>query len=289
MGKMPGTRAQKFANLRALYAYMWAHPGKKLLFMGGEIGQWREWNYEQSLDWHLLDEDEHRGLNQLVRDLNRLLREHPALYELDVEPRGFRWLDVDNALENVVAFMRLSSSGDALVCVCNFSAIPRPGYRLGLPEAGTFRLVLNTDSAYYAGTNTVHVNSAEAEGQPWQAQPYSALVDLPPLAALWFVSPPKESPDESKATGPAATTTTQGATPTPPAEAATAAEPPKPAAARKRATKKKVEAVARPSGRASSAKSEKEEQPAARSTQGEQKSARPAKAATKRGARKKTE
>ena len=167
LNKMHGTREQKFATLRALYAYMWAHPGKKLLFMGAELGQWREWSDERSLDWHLLDEDEHLGVNTLVRDLNRLLKEQPALYELDVEPRGFQWIDVDNAIENVVAFQRLSRDGDSLVCVCNFSAAPRRVYRFGLPERGTYRLLLNTDSSYYSGSNALQINSIEAEDQPW--------------------------------------------------------------------------------------------------------------------------
>src|SRR5256714_654975 len=191
LNKMHGTREQKFANLRALYAYMWAHPGKKLLFMGAELGQWREWSDERSLDWHLLDEDEHLGVNTLVRDLNRLLKEPPALYELDVEPRGFQWIDVDNALENVVAFQRLSRDGDSLVCVCNFSAAPRRGYRIGLPERGTYRLLLNTDSSYYSGSNALQINSVEAEEQPWQNRPFSAAVDLPPLTTLWFEAPKK--------------------------------------------------------------------------------------------------
>jgi 1,4-alpha-glucan branching enzyme len=201
LNKMHGTRTQKFANLRALYAYMWAHPGKKLLFMGGELGQWREWSDDQSLDWHLLDEDEHRGVRQLVGDLNRLLTEHPALYELDVEPRGFQWIDVDNALENIVAFMRLSSTGDHVVCVCNFSAAPRHGYRFGLPDKGTYQLILNTDSVYYGGSNTLNVNSLESEEQPWHQRPYSASIDLPPLTALWFTTPSKESNDHNAATG----------------------------------------------------------------------------------------
>jgi 1,4-alpha-glucan branching enzyme len=261
LGKMHGTREQKFANLRALYAYMWAHPGKKLLFMGGELAQWREWSETRSLDWHLLeDHDGHEGVHTLVRDLNRLLKEHAALYELDVEPRGFRWLDVDNALENLVAFMRLASNGSALVCVCNFSAVPRRGYRFGLPKPGTFRLVLNTDSAYYAGTNSVSAGSVEAEEQPWQGQPYSATVDLPPLAALWFVSPPKVSAEESGASETATTSL------------------------------KDAEAIARPSGRASSAKSKQKEKTAARAKQGVEKSAaRSTKGGTKRGTRKKTE
>jgi 1,4-alpha-glucan branching enzyme len=190
LNKMFGTAQQKFANLRALYAYMWAHPGKKLLFMGGEIGQWREWSEERSLDWHLLEDGGgHAGIKTLVRDLNRMLRERPALYELDVEPRGFRWIDVDNALENVAAFMRLSNDGDTLVCVCNFSAAPRQGYRFGLPERGTYRLVLNTDSSYYAGSDALTIDSVEAEEQPWHHLPFSAAVDLPPLTTLWFEVP----------------------------------------------------------------------------------------------------
>jgi 1,4-alpha-glucan branching enzyme len=197
LNKQFGTRGQKFANLRALYGYMWAHPGKKLLFMGGEIAQWREWSEERSLDWHLLEEEEHGGVRTLVRDLNRILRERPALYELDVEPRGFRWIDVDNALENVVAFMRFSRAGDTLVCVCNFSAAPRHGYRFGLPERGTYRLVLNTDSSYYAGGNALRIDSVEAQEQPWHYLPFSAAVDLPPLTTLWFVAPKEGAEDNS--------------------------------------------------------------------------------------------
>jgi 1,4-alpha-glucan branching enzyme len=199
LNKMFGTAQQKFANLRALYAYMWAHPGKKLLFMGGEIGQWREWSEERSIDWHLLEGGGHAGIKTLVRDLNNLLRERPALYELDVEPRGFRWIDVDNALENVVAFMRLSNDGDTLVCVCNFSAAPRHGYRFGLPERGTYRLVLNTDSSYYTGGDALTIDSVEAEEQPWHHLPFSAAVDLPPLTTLWFeVRKPKAEANGQK-------------------------------------------------------------------------------------------
>ncbi|MDQ3806250.1 MAG: 1,4-alpha-glucan branching protein GlgB [Acidobacteriota bacterium] len=195
LNKMHGTRAQKFANLRALYAYMWAHPGKKLLFMGGELGQWREWSEERSLDWHLLDEPEHEGVRALVRDLNRLLGERPALYEADVEPRGFRWIDVDNAPENVVAFLRAGPyTGDRLVCVCNFSAVARPGYRLGLPAAGTYRLILNTDAPVYAGSDAASApESFEAEEQPVHGFPFSAALDLPPLTTLWFLAPTDEA------------------------------------------------------------------------------------------------
>ncbi|HEX8557150.1 MAG TPA: 1,4-alpha-glucan branching protein GlgB [Pyrinomonadaceae bacterium] len=189
LNKMHGGREQKFANLRALYAYMWAHPGKKLLFMGGEIAQWREWSEERSIDWHLLEDGQHRGLSALVADLNRLHRDTPALYELDVEPRGFQWIDVNNHLENVFAFWRESAAGGRVVCVFNFSAAPRPGYRFGLPAAGTYRLILNTDSSYYAGSDALRVDCVQAEGQPHHGLPFSAVVDLPPLTALLFEAP----------------------------------------------------------------------------------------------------
>jgi 1,4-alpha-glucan branching enzyme len=315
LDKMHGTREQKFANLRSLYAYMWAHPGKKLLFMGGELAQWREWSETRSLDWHLLgDDDEHTGVNTLVRDLDRLLKEHPALYELDVEPRGFRWIDVDNALENVVAFMRLSSSGGAVVCVCNFSAVTRHGYRFGLPEKGNYRLVLNTDSSYYAGTNALRIDSVEAEEQPWHYQPYSAAVDLPPLTTLWFVAPAREVFRDANANEGHSASTSQDAPPSEvaKAETAAAAASPAPAKSRQRAARKKAEtqgasardaatkavprakkapAEARPSGRASSTKTEQGEgETGAKADRGEKDSAaKSAKGATKRGTRKKTE
>jgi 1,4-alpha-glucan branching enzyme len=189
LNKMHGTREQKFANLRALYAYMWAHPGKKLLFMGGEIGQWREWSEERSLDWHLLEEEHHRGLQTLIGDLNRLVAERPALHQLDVEPRGFQWIDVNNRLENIFAFWRSSAAGERVVCVYNFAAASRPGYRFGLPAPGTYRLILNTDSAYYSGSDSLHIDCVQAEEQPWHGLPFSAVVDLPPLAALLFEEP----------------------------------------------------------------------------------------------------
>ncbi|HZI20596.1 MAG TPA: 1,4-alpha-glucan branching protein GlgB [Pyrinomonadaceae bacterium] len=231
LNKMQGVRPQKFANLRALYAYMWAHPGKKLLFMGGEIGQWREWADDRSLDWHLLDEREHEGVRRLVRDLNRLVCGHPALYEADVEPRGFQWIDVDNTLENIVAFMRLAPhGGERLVCVCNFSAVPREGYRLGLPSAGTYKLILNTDAPVYGGSDAFEPHDLAAEAPPHHNLPFSALVNLPPLTALWFVAPPAdqaESTDEAAATTqnsePAGATNTTGATSAPAAPGTEAA------------------------------------------------------------------
>jgi 1,4-alpha-glucan branching enzyme len=195
LNKQHGTREEKLANLRALYAYMWAHPGKKLLFMGGEIAQWREWSEERSLDWHLLDDaDGHLGVNTLVRDLNRTLRARPALYQLDVEPHGFQWIDVNNHLENIFAFMRHSAAGETVVCVCNFSAAPRRGYRFGLPAPGTYHLILNTDSSYYFGTDALRIDCVQTDEQPWHGLPFSAVVDLPPLTTLWFEAPRADAP-----------------------------------------------------------------------------------------------
>jgi 1,4-alpha-glucan branching enzyme len=194
LNKMFGDRWQKFANLRALYGYMWAHPGKKLLFMGGELGQWREWSEERSLDWHLLDEAEHKGLHDLVRDLNRLYKEQPALYEADVEPAGFEWIDADNASENVVAFARVApAAGRRLVCVCNLSPVPRPGYRLGLPLPGDYRQILNTDAPLYGGSNFATSESITAGPQPWHGQTHSATINLPPLSTMWFEAPADEA------------------------------------------------------------------------------------------------
>ncbi|MGH9901561.1 MAG: 1,4-alpha-glucan branching protein GlgB [Pyrinomonadaceae bacterium] len=194
INKMPGDRRQKFATLRALYGYMWAHPGKKLLFMGGEIGQWREWNNDQSLDWHLLDEPDHRGIHALVRDLNRLYREEPALWESDVEPQGFRWIEANDADANAVAFMRVATSTKrALVCVCNFSPVDRTGYRLGLPAAGRYRQILNTNDALYGGGGAGVVEAIEAEEVPWHGLPFSARLALPPLSTLWFEVPREET------------------------------------------------------------------------------------------------
>ncbi|HEX8355299.1 MAG TPA: 1,4-alpha-glucan branching protein GlgB [Pyrinomonadaceae bacterium] len=239
LNKMHGAREQKFANLRALYAYMWAHPGKKLLFMGGEIGQWREWSEERSLDWHLLEDAYHSGLNTLVGDLNRLVRERPALHRLDVEPRGFQWVDVNNHLENIFAFMRHSDSGESVVCVCNFSAAARPGYRFGLPAAGDYRLLLNTDSSYYAGADALGIDCVQAEEQPWHGLPFSATVDLPPLTALLFEAPAPGAPAASSAGAPGATAEGNPAPPRPGAQTA-----PRATKGGKRAASKKRDAPA---------------------------------------------
>jgi len=179
LNKMPGETQQKFATLRALYAYMWAHPGKKLLFMGGEFGQWREWTETESLDWHLLEDSLHGGVKKLVEDLNRVYGPENALWEADSDPAGFEWIDVDNALENIVAFVRRSpDTNREIICVCNFSAVPKNDYRVERLGTGDYDLIMNTDAEVYGGNNGVTVNGCE--------------IDLPPLTTVWF-APKKTS------------------------------------------------------------------------------------------------
>jgi 1,4-alpha-glucan branching enzyme len=190
LNKMPGDETQKFANLRALYGYMWAHPGKKLLFMGGEFAQWREWNETESLDWHLLEDPLHSGVQKLVRDLNRAYAAHPALWEVDGDPAGFQWIDADNAAENIVSFIRRSpSTGQEVICVGNFSPLPRENHKLGLPRPGDYRLIINSDASVYAGNGVQSQQIVAAKEAPLHGQSYSAKVSLPPLATLWFEVP----------------------------------------------------------------------------------------------------
>ena len=190
LNKMPGDEQQKFATLRALYAYMWAHPGKKLLFMGGEFGQWREWTEQESLDWHLLETPEHRGVQKLIRDLNRLYDKHAELWEADSESAGFQWIEVDNAAENVLAFRRISAStGREIIFIGNFSPVLREGHRIGLPRAGRYKQILNTDAKKYGGGGMDDVRSVKAEKIPSHGLDYSAAITLPPLSTLWFEAP----------------------------------------------------------------------------------------------------
>ena len=187
LNKMPGEEWQKFANLRALYGYMWAHPGKKLLFMGGEFGQWREWTEEESLDWHLLEQPIHKGVQLLIEDLNKLYAKHPALFEADSDPSGFSWIEVDNAAENIVAFLRTApTTGKEIICVSNFSPVIREEHRIGLPRKGLYKQLLNTDNEKYCGGGFGVVKSVRAEKTPWHGMEYSAVITLPPLGTLWF-------------------------------------------------------------------------------------------------------
>jgi 1,4-alpha-glucan branching enzyme len=189
LSKMPGDRWQQLANLRALYAYMWAHPGKKLLFMGGEIAQEQEWSHKRSLDWHLLEQKGHGGMQRLVRDLNRLYRETPALWEVDFDPRGFYWIEPNDADRNVVVFARAGAdpAQDVAVCAMNLSPVPRHGYRIGLPTPGRWREALNTDAEHYGGSNVGNYGAVLAEDMGWMSQPYSAELTLPPLGVVWLV------------------------------------------------------------------------------------------------------
>ncbi|HTB21936.1 MAG TPA: 1,4-alpha-glucan branching protein GlgB [bacterium] len=184
--KMPGDRWQKAANLRSLYGYMWAHPGKKMLFMGQEFGQVGEWRHDQSLDWHLLQYPEHKGLKRLVKDLNAVYRDHPALWDLDGEPGGFEWLDANSAQANITAFVRRAAdlAQASVVVVGNFSPLPRT-YRVGLPRGGMWKELLNTDLEIYAGGGLSN-KELHAEALPWQNQPFSVELTLPPLAVLWL-------------------------------------------------------------------------------------------------------
>ncbi|MES2595570.1 MAG: 1,4-alpha-glucan branching protein GlgB [Verrucomicrobiota bacterium] len=186
INKMPGDRWQKFANLRMLYAWMWAHPGKKLLFMGGEFGQWQEWNHERSLDWHLFMGEEHAALQSLLRDLNYLYTTRPAMYQLDHEPGGFQWLDASDADHSLFAFMRMAPNGDKVYCVINATPVPRKGYRVGVAEPGNYLELINTDAPGYAGSGMVNPLPMPASESEWQGQPWSIVIDLPPLGMVWL-------------------------------------------------------------------------------------------------------
>ena len=187
LGKMPGDRWQRFANLRAYYGFMFGHPGKKLLFMGCEFGQEREWNHDSSLDWHLLEQPEHAGLQRLVRDLNTLLRSAPALHTQDFSSAGFEWIDHGDAERSIFSFVRRGSNGDMLLVVSNFVPVVHHGVRLGVPAAGTWHERLNTDSAHYGGSNVgTPMAAARSEHVPAHGHAQSIVLTLPPLATVFF-------------------------------------------------------------------------------------------------------
>ncbi len=186
--RMPGDPWQKFANLRAYFGFMWGHPGKKLLFMGGEFAQDSEWNHDIGLPWHLLDDAGHGGVQALVRDLNHAYRDHGALYRKDCEPAGFSWILADAAAESILAFVRHGGPGDApVVVVCNYTPVPRTDWRIGLPMAGRWREIINTDAADYGGSGLGNLGGVSATDEGWHGQPASAQITLPPLATVMFV------------------------------------------------------------------------------------------------------
>jgi 1,4-alpha-glucan branching enzyme len=229
LNKIPGDRWQRMATLRALYAYMWAHPGKQLIFMGQEFAQGAEWAESRSLDWWLLEAPDHRGVARLVTDLNRVYRDTPALWSQDTVPAGFQWIDANDAAGNVFSFVRFGvdgtppaeartagggaasrgapvgggaasgaapggagvasgggAGGSVLACIANFSPVPHEGYRLGLPRAGRWDEVINTDADLYFGSGVGNFGGVEASDEPYHGQPASATLRVPPLGALWL-------------------------------------------------------------------------------------------------------
>src|SRR5438132_6985563 len=186
LGKMPGDVWQKFANLRMFYAWMYAHPGKKLLFQGGEFGQWSEWNHDQSLDWHLTGSPFHDGLRRFVQHLNWLYKNEPALWELDDSYEGFEWIDFHDADNSVVAFMRKARDGSAIAFAVNATPVVREAYRIGVWGEGFYEEILNSDAQTYAGSNAGNYGGVWADPIGWQGKSHSIAVRLPPLAVVGF-------------------------------------------------------------------------------------------------------
>jgi 1,4-alpha-glucan branching enzyme len=185
LGKMPGDDWQKFANLRLLFTYMFGSAGKKLLFMGGELAQWREWNHEESLDWHLLDHAPHTGVRRLVRQLNLLYRKEPALHELDLEPQGFEWVAANDSEQSVISFLRRGrSAGDLLLFVLNFTPVPRHNYLVGAPRSGMWEEVFNSDAEEYGGSGQGNFGGVEAAPLTCHGRTHCLALTLPPLAGV---------------------------------------------------------------------------------------------------------
>jgi 1,4-alpha-glucan branching enzyme len=187
LAKMSGDYWQQCANARALYAYMFAHPGKKLLFMGAELGQWTEWNHDSQLAWELLDHPAHRALQQFMKELNHLYASQPALYEVDFDWQGFEWIDFRDVDQSIVSFYRKAKDpADIVVVAANFTPVVRNGYRIGVPFKTTYHELLNTDATKYWGSNTINAEGLMAEDTPWQNQPYSMALTLPPLGVVYL-------------------------------------------------------------------------------------------------------
>jgi 1,4-alpha-glucan branching enzyme len=186
LSKMPGGDDwQKFANLRLLLGYMYAQPGKKLLFMGGEIGQWREWDHNSSLDWNLLEYDPHKGLHRWVEDINRLYKNEPAMH-LDTDPAGFEWIDGGDADNSVISFLRKAASGESILVVCNFTPVPRENYLVGVPAGGYWKEILNSNGKEYWGIGLGNSGGVQADPRPIHGRNYSLNLTLPPLAIEFF-------------------------------------------------------------------------------------------------------
>jgi len=193
LAKMPGDDWQRRANLRALYAFMYAFPGAKLLFMGAELATPREWNHDTELDWGLLHDPAHAGIHRLVHDLNHGYRDLAALHALDDTPEGFAWIEANDAAHAVYSFLRRGPAPEAPVAVvCNLTPVPRHGWRIGVPHGGRWREVLNTDSAHYGGSNLGNGGAVAAEPIPMHGRPWSLALTLPPLAVLWLLGPAGE-------------------------------------------------------------------------------------------------
>jgi 1,4-alpha-glucan branching enzyme len=189
--RMPGDDWNKAAGLRSLLAFMWAHPGKQLLFMGGEFGQEQEWSESRSLDWDLLKKPLHQGVQSLLGDLNGVYRSSPALFSADSTPEGFRWIDANDSAGNVLSFLRIGVDGSQLACVANFSGAPHHDYRVGLPAAGRWREIVNTDAVAYGGSGVGNLGVVEVEDKPWHGLPASAVLQLPPSGVLWLAPEPE--------------------------------------------------------------------------------------------------
>jgi 1,4-alpha-glucan branching enzyme len=183
---MPGDDWQKFANLRNLYTYMFATPGKKLLFMGGEFAQTSEWNHDHSLDWHLLDHAPHQQMQKLITDLNTLYKSEHALHQ-DCDPLGYEWVDASDNAQSIISFLRKGAKGETLLCVFNLTPVPRDDYKIGVPKKGDWQIVLNSDDPQYGGSGYTTQTSCSVEATPVHGRPYSINLSLPPLGGVMLL------------------------------------------------------------------------------------------------------
>jgi 1,4-alpha-glucan branching enzyme len=187
LSQMPGDLWQKFANLRLLYSYMWTHPGKKILFMGSDFGQWNEWNHDAELQWDLLQWETHGGVKKMVSDLNALIRREPALHQVDFESTGFEWIECNARDDSMLAYIRRAKDpADFVVVACNFTPVPRQNYPIGVPQLGWYKEIFNSDSQFYGGSNLGNFPGVAAEEPGWHFKPARITVTLPPLATVVF-------------------------------------------------------------------------------------------------------